>query len=186
MIPLWRPALASSGRCKVGTASSGRGHLVGMAGARKHGRQSCRPRAMAVVRLTEDELCLAQRGASPVLWNAGRGRAVNIVTKSFTDHPDGATTLDGKTDILFDTMGFNAIGARAAVELCGVDRVVFVTALVRSRGRQARGHVKFLIERRRRISFQLRQPLDLRRVERGFTLVGCYHIRRLIPNQEGF
>lgn len=41
-------------------------------------------------------------------------------------------------------------------------------------------------ERGRPISFQLRQPLDLRRVERGFTLVGCYRIRRLIRNQEGF
>jgi len=30
-----------------------------------------------------------------------------------------------KSNILVDTMGFNAIGVRAAVELCGVDRVVF-------------------------------------------------------------
>jgi len=30
-----------------------------------------------------------------------------------------------KTNILVDTMGFNAIGVRAAIELCGVDRVVF-------------------------------------------------------------
>lgn len=30
-----------------------------------------------------------------------------------------------KTNILVDTMGFNAIGVRAAVEMCGVDRVVF-------------------------------------------------------------
>jgi hypothetical protein len=29
-----------------------------------------------------------------------------------------------KTNILVDTMGFNAIGVRAAIELCGVDRVV--------------------------------------------------------------
>jgi predicted TIM-barrel fold metal-dependent hydrolase len=29
-----------------------------------------------------------------------------------------------KTNILVDTMGFSAIGARAAIELCGVDRVV--------------------------------------------------------------
>jgi predicted TIM-barrel fold metal-dependent hydrolase len=32
-----------------------------------------------------------------------------------------------KTNILLDTMGFNAIGVRAAIELCGVDRVVFGT-----------------------------------------------------------
>jgi predicted TIM-barrel fold metal-dependent hydrolase len=32
-----------------------------------------------------------------------------------------------KTNILVDTMGFNAIGVRAAIELCGVDRVVFGT-----------------------------------------------------------
>lgn len=30
-----------------------------------------------------------------------------------------------KTNILVDTMGFNPIGVRAVVELCGVDRVVF-------------------------------------------------------------
>ena len=30
-----------------------------------------------------------------------------------------------KTNILVDTMGFNAIGVRAAIEMCGVDRVVF-------------------------------------------------------------
>src|ERR1700729_3659814 len=30
-----------------------------------------------------------------------------------------------KTNILVDTMGFSAIGVRAAIELCGVDRVVF-------------------------------------------------------------
>src|SRR5271154_4598048 len=30
-----------------------------------------------------------------------------------------------KTNILVDSMGFNAIGVRAAIELCGVDRVVF-------------------------------------------------------------
>lgn len=30
-----------------------------------------------------------------------------------------------KTNILVDTMGFNPIGVRAAVEMCGVDRVVF-------------------------------------------------------------
>src|SRR6202451_4060197 len=30
-----------------------------------------------------------------------------------------------KTNILVDTMGFNTIGVRAAIELCGVDRVVF-------------------------------------------------------------
>lgn len=30
-----------------------------------------------------------------------------------------------KTNILVDTMGFNAIGVRAAAEMCGVDRVVF-------------------------------------------------------------
>jgi predicted TIM-barrel fold metal-dependent hydrolase len=30
-----------------------------------------------------------------------------------------------KTNILVDTMGFNAIGLRAAIEMCGVDRVVF-------------------------------------------------------------
>jgi predicted TIM-barrel fold metal-dependent hydrolase len=30
-----------------------------------------------------------------------------------------------KTNILVDTMGFNPIGLRAAVEMCGVDRVVF-------------------------------------------------------------
>jgi predicted TIM-barrel fold metal-dependent hydrolase len=30
-----------------------------------------------------------------------------------------------KTNILVDTMGFNAIGVRAAIELCGVDRIVF-------------------------------------------------------------
>jgi predicted TIM-barrel fold metal-dependent hydrolase len=30
-----------------------------------------------------------------------------------------------KTNIMVDTMGFNAIGVRAAIELCGVDRVVF-------------------------------------------------------------
>jgi hypothetical protein len=30
-----------------------------------------------------------------------------------------------KTNILVDCMGFNAIGLRAAVEMCGVDRVVF-------------------------------------------------------------
>jgi predicted TIM-barrel fold metal-dependent hydrolase len=30
-----------------------------------------------------------------------------------------------RTNILVDTMGFNAIGVRAAIELCGVDRVVF-------------------------------------------------------------
>ncbi len=30
-----------------------------------------------------------------------------------------------KTNILVDTMGFNPIGVRAAVELCGIDRVVF-------------------------------------------------------------
>jgi hypothetical protein len=32
-----------------------------------------------------------------------------------------------KTNILVDTMGFSAIGVRAAIELCGVDRVVFGT-----------------------------------------------------------
>lgn len=32
-----------------------------------------------------------------------------------------------KTNILVDTMGFNAIGVRAAIEMCGVDRVVFGT-----------------------------------------------------------
>src|SRR6202522_239810 len=32
-----------------------------------------------------------------------------------------------KTNIMVDTMGFNAIGVRAAIELCGVDRVVFGT-----------------------------------------------------------
>lgn len=32
-----------------------------------------------------------------------------------------------KTNILLDTMGFNAIGVRAAIDLCGVDRVVFGT-----------------------------------------------------------
>lgn len=32
-----------------------------------------------------------------------------------------------KTNILVDTMGFNPIGVRAAVEMCGVDRVVFGT-----------------------------------------------------------
>jgi predicted TIM-barrel fold metal-dependent hydrolase len=32
-----------------------------------------------------------------------------------------------KTNILVDTMGFDAIGVRAAIELCGVDRVVFGT-----------------------------------------------------------
>jgi hypothetical protein len=32
-----------------------------------------------------------------------------------------------KTNILLDTMGFNAIGVRAAIELCGVDRVMFGT-----------------------------------------------------------
>jgi aminocarboxymuconate-semialdehyde decarboxylase len=30
-----------------------------------------------------------------------------------------------KTNILVDTMGFSAIGVRAAIDLCGVDRVVF-------------------------------------------------------------
>ena len=30
-----------------------------------------------------------------------------------------------KTNILVDTMGFSAIGVRAAIEMCGVDRVVF-------------------------------------------------------------
>ena len=30
-----------------------------------------------------------------------------------------------KTNILVDSMGFNPIGLRAAVEMCGVDRVVF-------------------------------------------------------------
>src|ERR1700720_4001286 len=30
-----------------------------------------------------------------------------------------------KTNILVDSMGFNPIGRRAAVEMCGVDRVVF-------------------------------------------------------------
>jgi predicted TIM-barrel fold metal-dependent hydrolase len=30
-----------------------------------------------------------------------------------------------RTNILVDTMGFSAIGVRAAIELCGVDRVVF-------------------------------------------------------------
>ena len=30
-----------------------------------------------------------------------------------------------KSNILVDTMGFNAIGVRAAIELCGVERVVF-------------------------------------------------------------
>ena len=30
-----------------------------------------------------------------------------------------------KTNILVDCMGFSAIGMRAAVEMCGVDRVVF-------------------------------------------------------------
>jgi predicted TIM-barrel fold metal-dependent hydrolase len=30
-----------------------------------------------------------------------------------------------KTNILVDTMGFNPIGLRAAVQMCGVDRVVF-------------------------------------------------------------
>jgi predicted TIM-barrel fold metal-dependent hydrolase len=30
-----------------------------------------------------------------------------------------------KTNILVDTMGFSTIGVRAAIELCGVDRVVF-------------------------------------------------------------
>ena len=30
-----------------------------------------------------------------------------------------------KTNILVDSMGFSAIGLRAAVEMCGVDRVVF-------------------------------------------------------------
>ncbi len=30
-----------------------------------------------------------------------------------------------RTNILVDTMGFNPIGVRAAIELCGVDRVVF-------------------------------------------------------------
>jgi predicted TIM-barrel fold metal-dependent hydrolase len=30
-----------------------------------------------------------------------------------------------KTNILVDTMGFSVIGVRAAIELCGVDRVVF-------------------------------------------------------------
>ena len=30
-----------------------------------------------------------------------------------------------KTNILVDTMGFNAIGVRATIEMCGVDRVVF-------------------------------------------------------------
>jgi predicted TIM-barrel fold metal-dependent hydrolase len=32
-----------------------------------------------------------------------------------------------KDGILLDSMGFNAIGVRAAIELCGVDRVVFGT-----------------------------------------------------------
>ena len=32
-----------------------------------------------------------------------------------------------KTNILVDTMGFNPVGVRAAVEMCGVDRVVFGT-----------------------------------------------------------
>jgi predicted TIM-barrel fold metal-dependent hydrolase len=32
-----------------------------------------------------------------------------------------------KTNILVDTMGFSAIGVRAGIELCGVDRVVFGT-----------------------------------------------------------
>ena len=32
-----------------------------------------------------------------------------------------------KTNILVDSMGFDAIGVRAAIELCGVDRVVFGT-----------------------------------------------------------
>ena len=32
-----------------------------------------------------------------------------------------------KTNILVDSMGFSAIGMRAAVEMCGVDRVVFGT-----------------------------------------------------------
>jgi len=32
-----------------------------------------------------------------------------------------------KTNILVDSMGFNPIGVRAAVEMCGVDRVVFGT-----------------------------------------------------------
>ena len=32
-----------------------------------------------------------------------------------------------KTNILVDCMGFNAIGVRAAIEMCGVDRVVFGT-----------------------------------------------------------
>ncbi len=30
-----------------------------------------------------------------------------------------------KTNILVDTMGFSAVGVRAAIEMCGVDRVVF-------------------------------------------------------------
>ena len=32
-----------------------------------------------------------------------------------------------KTNILVDTMGFNPIGVRAAIEMCGIDRVVFGT-----------------------------------------------------------
>ena len=36
-----------------------------------------------------------------------------------------------KTNILIDCMGFNPIGLRAAVEMCGVDRVVFAPITVR-------------------------------------------------------
>jgi predicted TIM-barrel fold metal-dependent hydrolase len=36
-----------------------------------------------------------------------------------------AKSLRYATNILVDSMGFNAIGVRAAIELCGVDRVVF-------------------------------------------------------------
>ena len=32
-----------------------------------------------------------------------------------------------KSNILVDTMGFNPIGVKAAIEMCGIDRVVFGT-----------------------------------------------------------
>jgi predicted TIM-barrel fold metal-dependent hydrolase len=51
-----------------------------------------------------------------------------------SSYGDGTSAADSpqpseycKTNILVDGMGFSALGLRAAVEMCGVDRVVFGT-----------------------------------------------------------
>jgi Amidohydrolase len=46
-----------------------------------------------------------------------------------TDKNERPPTEYFKSNILVDTMGFNPIGVKAAIEMCGIDRVVFGTDL---------------------------------------------------------